>query len=123
MTATLFSGADNVVFQGGRRPMALDARIAAARRSAGVKKPMPTWRLHDIRRSFVTHINERGFAQPHVVEAIVNHISGHLAGIAGVYNKALYLSERHQSLELWAAHVVALVDGGESKVVRTRRTG
>jgi len=35
----------------------------------------------------VTHLNECGFAQPHVAEAIANHISGHLAGVAGVYNK------------------------------------
>jgi hypothetical protein len=38
-----------------------------------------------LRRSFVTHVNESGFAQPHVVEAIVNHVSGHLAGVAGTY--------------------------------------
>src|SRR5262249_40457628 len=31
--------------------------------------------LHDLRRSVVTHISEGGFAQPHVIEAIVNHIS------------------------------------------------
>ncbi len=100
----------------------LDARIAAARRAAGIEKPMPAWRLHDLRRSFVTHINERGFAQPHVVEAIVNHISGHLAGIAGVYNKAQYLTERRHALELWGAHVAALVEGHTSKVVPLRRT-
>ena len=48
----------------------LDARIAAARSAARVDKPMPAWRLHDLRRSFVTHLNELGFAQPHVIEAI-----------------------------------------------------
>ena len=99
----------------------LNSRIAAARSAAGIDKPMATWRLHDLRRSFVTHINERGFAQPHVVEAIVNHISGHLAGIAGVYNKAQYLAERRQALDLWSAHVVALVEGLPNKVVPLRR--
>jgi len=103
----------------------LDARIAAARRSAGVKKPMPTWRLRDIRRSFVTHINERGFAPPHVVEAIVNHISGHLAGVAGTYNKALYLVERRQALERWGQHVAAVVAGAGARSSRSnvRRDG
>jgi integrase len=89
----------------------LDERLAAARKTAGIKKRMAPWRLHDLRRSFVTHINERKFAPPHVVEALVNHVSGHLAGVAGVYNKALYLDERRHALWLWGRHVAALVEG------------
>jgi integrase len=87
----------------------LDERIAAARKKAGVRKPMPGWVLHDLRRSFVTHVSERGFAQPHVVETIVNHISGAKAGVAGIYNRASYLVEKRQSLDLWSAHIAALV--------------
>ena len=41
----------------------LDVRIGAARGAAGIDKPMLAWRLHDLRRSFVTHINERGFGR------------------------------------------------------------
>jgi integrase len=104
-------------FSGWSRAKAeLDERIAAARRQAHVRKPMLPWRLHDLRRSYVTHINERGFAQPHVVEALVNHISGHLAGVAGVYNKAVYLEERREALKRWGAHIFALV-------ARQRATG
>jgi integrase len=101
----------------------LDARIAKARAQAAHKskgKPMHDWTLHDLRRSFVTHISEHGFAQPHVVEAIVNHISGAKAGVAGVYNRASYLAEKRQALELWGAHVAALVAGKESNVVAMR---
>jgi integrase len=98
----------------------IDGRIAAGRKKADAKKPMQPWRLHDLRRSFVTHINERRLAPPHIVEAIVNHISGHLAGVAGVYNKAVYLTERRQAVDLWAEHVAALVEG-RSKVVPLRR--
>jgi integrase len=83
----------------------LDARIAAGRRG----KPMPAWTLHDLRRSFVTHISERGFAQPHVVEALVNHVSGSKAGVAGVYNRSVYAAEKRRAIELWGAHVAALV--------------
>ena len=99
----------------------LDARVQAAREVADIRKPMPAWVLHDLRRSFVTHINERGFAQPHVVKSIVNHISGHLAGVAGVYNKAQYLAERRQALALWGEHVNALVDGRQGTVVALKR--
>ena len=83
----------------------LDARVAAARKTAGIKKPMPQWVLHDLRRSFVTQLNERKIAPPHVIEAIVNHVSGHLAGVAGIYNKAQYLQERRNALEAWAKHI------------------
>ncbi len=93
----------------------LDARIAAARKKAGVRKAMPAWRLHDLRRSVVTHINERKIATPHVVEAIVNHVSGHLAGVAGVYNKAAYLDERRNALTAWGKHVLGLVDAGQRR--------
>jgi integrase len=101
----------------------LDKRIAELR--GGV--PLPPWRLHDLRRSVVTQLSEsrerrvkRGhleeietycFAQPHVVEAIVNHISGAAkAGVAGNYNKAIYLPERKAALEQWAAHLIGLIE-------------
>jgi hypothetical protein len=70
---------------------------------------MPDWTLHDLRRSFVTHISEHGFAQPHVVEAIVNHISGAKAGVAGIYNRATYAIEKREALQRWATHLSSLL--------------
>jgi integrase len=95
----------------------MDARIAGARKTAGIKQPIPPWTLHDLRRSFVTHVSERGFAQPHVVEAIVNHISGAKAGIAGVYNRATYLTEKRRALDIWGTHIATVLRGTKSKVV------
>jgi len=43
-------------------------------------------------------MNELGFAESHVVEAIVNHISGHKRGVAGKYNHAQYLEQRKKPL-------------------------
>jgi integrase len=100
----------------------LEGRIAAARDRAGIRKLMEPWVLHDLRRSFVTHVSECGIAQPHVVEAIVNHISGAKAGVAGVYNRASYLNEKRQALELWGAHVAALVEGRAGKIVPLRQS-
>jgi hypothetical protein len=82
---------------------------------------MAAWTLHDLRRSFVTLVSEHGFAQPHVVEAIVNHVSGYKGGIAGVYNRAAYAAEKRQALELWGAHVAALVAGEMNKIVPLKR--
>jgi hypothetical protein len=58
----------------------------------------------------VTHMNERGFAQPHVIEAICNHVSGHKSGVAGIYNRAAYLLEKREALALWGRHVMTLVE-------------
>lgn len=51
----------------------------------------------------VTLMNEDLGVPPHVVEAVVNHMSGAAkAGVAGVYNRALYLKERKRALERWS---------------------
>ncbi len=74
---------------------------------------LPYWRLHDCRRSLVTHMSEDLHTPPHIVESIVNHISGFRAGVAGVYNKALYLDERRRALDAWADYVLAKVKEGK----------
>ena len=87
----------------------LDARIAAARKANGVKKPMAPWTIHDLRRSFVTHVLDRKLALPHVVEAIINHVSGHKGGVAGIYNRAIYADEKRAALEAWGKHVTEIL--------------
>ena len=94
---------------------ALDARIAAARIRANQPKMAP-WVLHDIRRSVATGMADIGIA-PHVIEAVLNHASGHKGGIAGVYNRASYRAEKKQALERWALHVESLLAGEASNVV------
>jgi integrase len=91
--------------------LALNARIADAEGRALVP-----WRIHDIRRSGATHMAELG-VQPHIIEAILNHVSGHKAGPAGIYNRATYQSEVKAALALWADHVRAVVEGSPPKVV------
>jgi integrase len=99
----------------------LDSRLLEARQEAFGKKaqPMPVWRLHDIRRSVATGMAEIG-VQPHVIEAVLNHVSGHKAGVAGVYNRATYLPEKTAALNRWAEHVQAIVTGKPAKVVPLR---
>jgi integrase len=92
---------------------ALDKRLQAA----GMTAP---WRLHDLRRTAATRMNELGVL-PHVVEAVLNHISGQKAGVAGIYNRASYAAEKRQTLDLWAEHVLALAEGREANIVPLRR--
>jgi integrase len=79
------------------------------------------WTPHDLRRTMSTIMNDRLDVLPHVVEAILNHVGGTKAGVAGVYNKALYLRERADALKLWADHLMAIVEGQPSNVTTLRR--
>jgi hypothetical protein len=60
---------------------------------------------------------------PHVVESVLNHRSGHKAGVAGVYNKATYEREMRAALLLWAERLRAIVAGEDCKVVPLRPAG
>jgi integrase len=74
------------------------------------------WTVHDIRRSAATRMADLG-VQPHIIEQILNHQSGHKAGPAGIYNRSSYEREVRAALALWDDHVRALVEGGERKVL------
>ena len=65
------------------------------------------WRLHDLRRTLATRLAELG-TLPHVIEALLNHVSGHKAGVAGVYNRATYRDEKRKALNAWAEHIAAM---------------
>jgi integrase len=77
---------------------------------------IPKWRLHDLRRTFVTGLAELGI-RPDVIELAVNHVSGLRGGIAGVYNRSELLPERRAALERWATHVQGLVAARPKNVV------
>src|SRR5215472_1028981 len=73
-----------------RGKLALDARL----------KGVAPWRLHDLRRSCATGMAELG-VQPHIIEAVLNHVSGHKGGVAGIYNRAKYEPEMRTALQRW----------------------
>src|SRR5262249_32659637 len=77
------------------------------------------WVLHDLRRSCATRMCDLGI-QPHVVEQILNHQSGHRAGIVGGYNRSSYEREVRAALVLWNDHVRTLIEGGGRKVIVMR---
>jgi Ca2+-transporting ATPase len=57
---------------------------------------------------------------PHVIEAVLNHVSGHKAGVAGVYNRATYDKEKRAAFVTWADHVMAVVEGRATNVMPLR---
>ena len=76
---------------------------------ARIKGSIRPWVPHDFRRLLSTKLHGRRFrTQQHIVEVLLGHAGGHRAGVAGVYNKALYLPERRRALERWAAFIMSL---------------
>jgi len=77
-------------------------RIAA---SIGVQEG---WRLHDLRRTAETGMATLSVLPP-VIEAVLNHVSGTRAGVAGIYNRATYREEKRAALSIWARYIESLV--------------
>lgn len=66
------------------------------------------WRLHDLRRTAATGM-ARLAVLPHVVEKVLNHISGgSISGIATVYNVFQYQDERREALDKWGQFLEGL---------------
>jgi integrase len=107
----------------------LDERI----KKANGGKAIAHWTLHDLRRSFATYAGgglpahqfeklsardkelARGLGiLPHVIEAILNHVSGHKAGVAQVYNRSTYEKEKRDALEAWATHLQVIISAADN---------
>ena len=68
----------------------------------------PSWTLHDLRRTFATNLAELGVA-PHVIERILNHVTGSISPLARIYNRATYQKEMRDALELYERHLFSHV--------------
>lgn len=83
-------------------------KAALDRRLGGTVGPFT---LHDLRRTAATRMAELG-VMPHIIERLLNHVSGEISGVAAVYNRAKYLAEIRTALELWERHVQAVASAG-----------
>jgi integrase len=94
-------------------------RWSASKHELDVRSGVTGWSVHDLRRTCATRMADIGI-QPHVIEAVLNHQSGHKRGVAGTYNRSAYTAEVKTALERWAAHVEALGAGREDNIVTLR---
>ena len=93
----------------GKCKIRLDKRIADKLGTA-----MPDWVVHDLRRTFATGLQRLG-VRLEVTEAILNHVSGSRGGVAGIYQRHDWATEKRAALDAWAAHVLAVVSGKAKK--------
>jgi integrase len=88
----------------------------AAKQSLDQRLRIAPFTLHDLRRSCATGMAEIG-TQPHIIEAVLNHVSGHKGGVAGIYNRASYVEPMKEALQRWADYVEALIAGPRKQPV------
>jgi integrase len=100
----------------GRRPVQLGTKV---KHRMDAKMAIAPWTLHDLRRTAATGMAKLRVA-PHVIEAVLNRVSGHKAGVAGIYNVYQYDDEKRVALERWAGHVAGLVEVRPANVVTMR---
>lgn len=78
------------------------------------------WRLHDLRRTVRTGLGKLD-VQPHVAEAVLNHLPPKLIR---TYDRNTYAGEKRTALDKWAAHLrVAIAQATGGNVTALRKPG
>jgi integrase len=75
-----------------------DLRTAAA---------VPHFTLHDLRRTYASGMAALGIP-PHVVEKLLNHVTGTISGVSAIYNRYQYWDEQVEAVTRWEAQLASL---------------
>jgi integrase len=107
----------------GRAKERLDALMLKALRKLAEERgddpegiALPDWRLHDLRRTAASGMARLGIAV-HVVEALLNHKSGTISGVAAIYNRHDYAAEKRSAAQVWANYLDGLAAEKPSNVI------
>lgn len=96
-----FLHSDLVFTTTGKTPVSGFGKIKAKLDDASMVK---NWIIHDIRRTAASGMAQLSVS-PHVIEKVLNHISGTFSSVTGVYNRYGYDAEKRNALCLWGRHV------------------
>jgi site-specific recombinase XerD len=103
------------VFSSGRSPVGgwsnVKRRLVAEMRRLGWN--CAPFVIHDLRRTCASHLARLG-TRIHVTEKILNHVSGTMRGLVGVYQRYSYRDEMREALERWAVEIARIT--GENVV-------
>lgn len=114
-----FLGSDLVFTTTGRTEISGFGRLKRRLEDA-VGLEAEDWRLHDVRRTVATNMAMMGI-QPHIIEAVLNHKTGIVSGVAAVYNRHAYLEEKREALEKWATRLAAFIEADGNKLAYRNR--
>jgi len=99
----------DLVFTGGRKAARINGRSRFRQRWRDAAGDMPAWTIHDLRRTLASGLARLG-VDLHVIELVLDHRPRALSGVAGIYNRHKFEAEQRHALNLWADHVMRLVE-------------
>lgn len=70
--------------------------------------PIPSWRLHDLRRTLATGFQRLGI-RFEVTEAVLNHLAGSRSGVAGIYQRHDWRPEKREAMDRWSNHLLQVL--------------
>jgi len=101
-------GSPFVLTSDGRRPFANYGRLKGWL-DEGVSEagaPISDWRLHDFRRTLVSHLAARPFRyDPTVLDLLLGHQPTQLTPVARICAREKHLDVRREALEAWGGHL------------------
>lgn len=111
----------------GRRPVAgfSKAKIALNEIVAKLYEgegPLPTWRIHDIRRTVRTGLGAIPSIPHDIRELVIAHVP---PALVQTYDLHPYREEKRQALELWSERLLSIVESAlaDASVVELRKRG
>jgi integrase len=110
------------VSTGGKSKLALDRETLTLMREQADKsggklnrvEPLSAWRIHDLRRTVATHMEDALGIAPHIVGSVLNHSPHSYKGVTSVYTRGDLIFERRRALNAWA-RLLKLVIGREGQ--------
>lgn len=104
-----FLGSDFVFTTTGKSPISGFGRLKK-RLDPALPKGAEPWIIHDLRRTMSTNMAMLRVPQP-VTEALLNHKTGVVSGVAAIYNVYSYADEKREALEQWNHHLTKMIPG------------
>lgn len=115
----MFFNSDYVFTTTGKSPVSGFGRLKD-RLDKALPKGTEPWIIHDLRRTMSTNMAMLGVPQP-VTEALLNHKTGVVSGVAAIYNVYSYADEKREALATWSQHVMELVRKQDDEIAPRKR--
>jgi hypothetical protein len=84
-------------------------------------EPFRKWKLHMMRHSFTTLLNDMN-CPPHIVSMMINHVFAEGASATSLYNHATYIDAQKQWMNSWVTRLLNEVHGTDDTNVRRLRS-
>jgi integrase len=85
-------------------------RASQSASNSNAIEPLPEWRMHDLRRTVATHMEDALGIAPHIIGAVLNHDPKGYKGVTAVYTKGNLVYQRRRALSAWSRFLGLVLD-------------